>query len=252
MKVLEGKFMKEKSIVLKCILFLLVCGTIAFGILKTNEKEEVMTDAKRFKESYESLNNIKRESDGEFYNNVSIPLDNPFKYVDIKEATDIIKNKSGILYIGANWCPWCRNAVEVLIDSAKEKNLNTIYYLDLTEYRNVFEIQNGKLVKTTTEKEGYYDLLEALDSILGEKTYTLKDKDGKIYDTKEKRIYMPTVIAIKEGNILKHHVGTVDLEETQSKYSKLTETQTKKLKTIYEEMIDSISSSVCSSNEYCD
>ncbi len=230
-------------------LLLLFVAVIFFGVFykeKTNEK----TDAIKFKEEYESLNNTVREGAKESYNNVDIPEDNPMKYVTIKEATDIVKNKTGILYIGANWCPWCRNAVEVLIDTAKKENLKTIYYLDLTEYRNVWEVKEDKLVKTTTEKEGYYELLEALDSILGKETYKLT-KDKVEYDTKEKRIYMPTVISINAGEIKNHHVGTVDLNKDQTVYSKLTEKQQKELSKIYLKMIEDVRSNVCTSGEYC-
>lgn len=240
----------EKNLFLKAGLLLIV--VVGICVVMLNKKEVTNTDGIKFKESYESLNNTVRESDGATYNNVEIPKENPMKYVSAKETTEIIKNKTGILYIGANWCPWCRNAVEVLIDVAKKENLKTIYYLDLTEYRNVWEIKENKLVKTTEEKEGYYELLEALDEILGEKTYQLKDKEGKVYDTKEKRIYMPTVISINKGEIKSHHVGTVDLDEEQTKYSKLTEEQKKELESIYQKMFDDVKNNVCSSGDYCD
>lgn len=241
--------MDKKELFLKGLMLLIVVGVCFFAVFLKGDNPK--TDASRFKEEYESLNGTVRESDGATYNEVSIPLDNPMKYVTALEAVDIVKNKTGILYIGANWCPWCRNAVEVLIDVAKEKNLKTVYYLDLTAYRNVWEIQNGALEKTTLEKEGYYELLNALDSILGKNTYTLKDKDGKVYDTKEKRIYMPTVIAVKDGKIEKNHVGTVDLNSNQNKYDKLTEEQRQELTNTYQEMFLSIESNVCSSGDYC-
>lgn len=240
----------EKNLFLKAGLLLIV--VVGICVVMLNKKEEINSDGIKFKESYESLNNTVRESDGATYNNVEIPENNPMKYVSAKEATEIIKNKTGILYIGANWCPWCRNAVEVLIEVAKKENVNTVYYLDLTEYRNVWEIKENKLVKTTEEKEGYYELLEALDEILGENTYELKDSEGKVYDTKEKRIYMPTVISINKGEIKSHHVGTVDLDEEQTKYSKLTEEQKKELESIYQKMFEDVKSNICTSGEYCD
>jgi len=243
--------MEKKELLLK-VLVLLVVVSIAFvAVFIKNNTTHDKTDGLKFKEDYESLNHVVRESDGATYNLVDIPSDNPMKYVSAIEAVEIIKKRSGILYIGANWCPWCRNAVEVLIDVAKEKNVNTIYYLDLTEYRNVWEIKNGSLEKTTTEKEGYYDLLSALDQVLGENSYTLKDKDGKVYDTKEKRIYMPFVLAIKDGEIVDTHVGTVDLNKEQTKYDKLTEEQEKELHQKYQSMFQKIESNVCTSGDYC-
>ncbi len=241
--------MQKKELFLKGILVLLIAGVALFAFCY--KKNDITTDAKKFKSEYESLNDTDRSNGGK-YNSVSIPEENPMKYVTVKEATDIIKNKSGMIYIGANWCPWCRNAVEILIDVAKERNVNTVYYLDLTEYRNVWEVKEGKLEKTTVEKEGYYELLEALDSVLGKNTYTVKDKDGKTYDTKEKRIYMPTVIAIKNGKIEDTHVGTVDLNKDQTAYDKLNEEQVSKLKEKYISMFAAIDSSICSSGDYCE
>ncbi len=244
--------MDKKELFLKGLLFFVVLGVSFLAVFLKNYTDIDNTDAKRFKEEYESLNDTVRESDGATYNNVSIPLENPMKYVTALEASEIIKNKTGIIYIGANWCPWCRNAAEVLIDVAKEKNINTIYYLDLTEYRNVWEIKDGTLSKTTNEKEGYYELLDVLDSILGKNNYTLKDANGKVYDTKEKRIYMPTVIAVKNGKIEKSHVGTVDLNSNQNKYDKLTDEQRKELTDTYNAMVLSIESNICSSGNYCE
>lgn len=205
-------------------------------------------DAIKFKKDYESLNNTVRKSDGANYNNVDIPKNNPIKYVTAKEATDIIKNKKGVIYFGANWCPWCRNGVEVLFEAAKKKNLDTIYYLDMDTAKNTWEIQNGKVVKTEEEKEGYYELLDSLSSILSD--YVLKDENGVSYDTGEKRIYMPLVIAVDKGKITDTHRGTVSLDEGQTKYDKMTSTQHDELLKEYNTLIDSLNRATCD-NEVC-
>lgn len=235
--------MNQENKILNIIIAGLMTIAIILGITTMVQKNETLVlknDALKFKEEYEKLNNTIRESDGAKYNNVEIPEENPIKYISALEAVDIIKNGNGIIYFGANWCPWCRNAVEVLIDTAKENNLETIYYVDMDHVRNIWEIQDNKLVKTQEEKEGYYELLNALDSILRNKTYTLKDKNGKEYDTSEKRIGMPLVISIKDGNITSNHTGTVSLKENQTKYSKLEPDQTEELTNIYQKMITSI------------
>lgn len=226
---------KKKTVIILSVIVLAFCIIGCFYWYHLSNK---ITDAKKFKDSYESLNNTVRESDKANYNNVDIPEDNPIRYISALEAVDIIQNQTGIIYFGANWCPWCRNAVEVLIAAAKEKQLETIYYVDMDKVRNVFEVQNGNLVKTQEEQDGYYELLKSLDSVLGDETYTLKDKEGKVYNTKEKRIYMPLVISVKDGKILEQHVGTVTLNSNQTKYSKLEEEQVQKLKDIYFKMME--------------
>lgn len=204
-------------------------------------------DALKFKKSYESLNGTVRESDGMNYNDVEIPKDNTVKYVNAKEAVDIIKNKEGVIYFGANWCPWCRNAVEVLIDVAKKSGNKTIYYLDMDTAKNTWEIKDGKAVKTESEKEGYYELLDVLKDELSD--YVLKDKDGNSYDTGEKRIYMPFVIAVKDGIVKERQRGTVSLDENQTKYDKLTTSQKTDLTGKYENLFKSIDSGVCGESE---
>lgn len=223
---------KIKKIGVVLFLFCFLFGGI--GCSSTAKKEE-SSDGIQFKEEYEKLNGTIRESDGALYNTVSIEKENPIKYIDAKEATQIIKNKTGVIYFGASWCPWCRNAIPVLFDVAKKKKIDTIYYVDMDKVRNIYEIKDGNLVKVQEEKEGYYELLEALDSILGENTYTLTS-DGQTYDTKEKRIYMPLVVGIKNGSIVDSHVGTVSLNEDQTKYSPLTNEQYDELYKRYESL----------------
>lgn len=245
--------MKEKKNIFIIISVVVILALLLIGGYFLSKKEDsVETDAIKFKNSYESLNDTIRESDGHKYNNVTISEDNPFIYVSAKEAARIIKEDRGVIYIGANWCPWCRNAVPVLIDAVKNNGVDKIYYVDLTEYRNVWEVVNGELVKTEKEKEGYYDLLNALDEVLGQETYKLKDEDGNSYDTNEKRIYMPMVLAVKGGKIIDTHVGTVDLVDGQDKYSYLNDTQKSELLSIYDSLVkQSLPNGLCK-EDACD
>lgn len=243
----------KKNILITIGVIILICviGVVIWLCFLKDNESDIKTDAVRFKESYESLNNTVRESDGADYNNVSIPEDNPYVFVSASEAARIIRAERGVIYIGANWCPWCRNAVPVLMDAAKKNKVNKIYYVDLTKYRNVWEVKDGELVKTTKEKEGYYDLLNALDEVLGEETYKVKGSDGTTYDTKEKRIYMPLVLSVKGGKIMSSHVGTVTLNEDQNKYSPLTKEQTSELLDVYDKLVkSSLPDELC--DEACD
>ena len=65
--------------------------------------------------------------------------------------------------------------------------------------------------------KGYFKLLKALDSELDE--YVIED-DGKKYDVKEKRIYVPLIIFVNDGKIIGTHLSTVDTQE--SGYDELT------------------------------
>lgn len=233
--------MKSKKIlyvILGLALILVIGGLIYLGINKNNDKHTLETDAERFKREYEALNNTVRESDGANYNNVDIPLDNPFVYIDAKEAIDILDSKDAIIYVGAPWCPWCRNAVGVLIEVAKKFNIYEIYYLDLDDEKSIWEVENDKAVKKIDGTKYYYQLLEKLDDHLQD--YTLEDSKGKTIKTGEKRVYMPYVFGFKRGRIVAEHTGTVDLESEQTKYDELTDEQRKELVKTYENLFNEV------------
>ncbi len=193
-------------------------------------------DAKKFKEEYESLNNTIRESDGEKYNNVDIPRNNPIRYVTVSEALDLFSEKKAIIYVGANWCPWCRNMLAPMFDVAKELDIDKIYYLELDDDKSNFEIQDGELKKTSNGSEDYYKLLDVLKDYLED--YSLTDEDDNSYPTGEKRIKMPFFITIRNGGIVEAKGITRTLEEGQSKYSEMTDEQYDDL---YEKFYDTFS-----------
>ena len=212
------------------------------------------SDAIKFKNEYEALNDTVRESDGATYNSVSIPKDNPIKYINSKEAIKIIEKDDAIIYVGAEWCPWCRNAVTVLFEIADKYDVQTIYYLNLDDEKSSYEVKDGKLVNTVKGSKDYYKLLDKLSDILS--YYVLTDNEGNKYDTKEKRIYMPHVIAVHDGKIVSDHVGTVTLNEDQDKYSAFTKDQHKELYNTYDEMFSLVYGEVkddkCNLDELCD
>jgi len=235
--------MKNKKIVIIMgLVILLLIGVIAYLLLKPEKPEEKKTvepsaDALKFKKEYEALNGTIRESDGATYNSVVIPENNPIEYVDTKEALEILKNKTAVIYVGAEWCPWCRGIIPILFDVAKENHVDTIYYLNLDDEKDSFEVQKGKLVKTVDGTEGYYELLEFLSDEL--KDYVITS-DGKEYKTGEKRIYMPFVLVCKNGKIEATHTGSVTLDKNQTKYDALTDKQVKEVYAIYTEMFRKI------------
>lgn len=234
------KYFKKIILIMIPLILLTGCG-----------KEELNeTDALKFKREYEALNDTKRESDGANYNNVTIPEDNPIVYVDCEKALEVLDQEKAILYVGAEWCPWCRNAIPVLFEVAKEYNIDKIYYLNLDNEKSNYEIQDGKLVKINSGTDNYYKLLDRLSDNL--RDYVLTDENKKKYDTGEKRIYMPYVIGIKNKTIVSDHVGTVSLEDNQTKYSNLTEKQHDELYKIYENMFKGVfgnSSQACGTDE---
>lgn len=240
--------MKKKYIFWGIPFVIIIVIAFIFVLLKNN------SDALKFKEEYEALNGTIRESDGANYNDIKVDKHNPIKYIDAKKAIDVLSKEKAIIYVGAAWCPWCRNAVPVLFEVAKEYDADTIYYLDLDDEKSMFEVKDDKLVKTVDGTKEYYKLLSKLNDRLSD--YTLKDSNGNVLNTGEKRIYMPYVIGIKSGRVVADHTGTVNLEEGQTKYSKLTKSQHEELKQIYSELFEKVyeknGGGTCDVNEVCD
>lgn len=190
-----------------------------------------VSDAIRFKEEYEALNNTLRESDSATYGAVEIAAENPIVYITPEEALTILNDDQAVIYVGAEWCPWCRNAVPVLLDVAKQYGTEKLYYLNLDDYKSEFKIQGGELVTTRKGSDAYYRLLEKLKDKL--RDYTITGENGETYSTGEKRIYQPHVFGIKNGAVVADKSGTVDLDDGQTKYDPLTSAQKSQLREDY-------------------
>lgn len=222
---------------------LIVVGICTWSIInheKENDKTNI-SDAVKFKNEYEESNG-KSNSSGSIYPTVTISENNPVKYVTEAEAVDLLENGTGVIYFGFSNCPWCRNMIGPLVTAAKEAN-TTLYYLDIYDIRSSYEIKDNELVKTKEGTEGYYKLLNLLDSELSD--YVLKDDGKKEYITGEKRLYAPTVVAVKDGEVTKLHVGTV--ESQTDPYTKLSDEEINKLNKLFTELIKTTLSNTCTS-----
>lgn len=228
--------MKKKSLIISVVVGIFIVLAGGLGIYLLNQ-EKPSGDALKFKEEYESLNGTIRESDGQRYNDIKIDKNNPIVYIDSKGALEELEENQAIIYVGANWCPWCRGAVPVLLEVAEEYKVDKIYYLDLDNEKSSFEIVDGELNKTKDGSANYYKLLEKLGDRLSDYALT---KDGKSYPTGEKRIYMPYVVGVKNGKVSKDLVGTVSLNENQTKYDNLSDEQQRELKDKYIEIFESV------------
>lgn len=182
--------MKKKIVILLLIVISLV------GLTACSKKEK--SDALKFKEEYEKINNEKT-SYGTINREVSISKDNPFIYKSAEEINEMIENKETFaVYFGFAACPWCRSVIETLIETAKEKGLDTIYYVDVYDIRDQLKLDdNGSVVVDRKGSDAYYKLLENLDNVLTD--YTLTDSDNNSVATGEKRIFAPNVVSIING-----------------------------------------------------
>lgn len=194
--------MKDKKLLIYLIVFAALI--LGFVILSFFNKEQNRTneDSLRFKNEYEALNG-------------SIPMtiseNNPIKYLDFTETEQILTTGTGVIYFGFPSCPWCRNIIPVLFDTADKNNWDTIYYVNPRELKS--------------NEKNYNKLLEILSNYL-------RESDGK------KVLYVPDVYFVKNGTIVGHHLSTVEsqVDPTVS----LTDEQVQELSNIYQSLFDKI------------
>ena len=239
----------DKKGIIGLILGVLLIGVIGIKFYLDSRDEEpkvkITEDEKAFKEAYESLNGTKNSSDKE-YLKVSIPDKNLVTIKTDEEIIDVLENGTGVVYFGFNSCPWCRSLVETLITTAKDNNVKDIYYVDVLNIRSSYEVKNKKLNQTKEGTEGYYKILDALDEYLSEYKITSEKKE---YDTKEKRLYAPTVVVVNNGEIVGFHEGTVASQTDP--YLGLNDDEKKELTDIFKEMFLKINSDSCNKETGC-
>ncbi len=235
--------MKKETIVIITLPILCAIAAILAYIKLINTD----VDSTKFINEYEALN----EKEG--YIKLDIAEDNPIEYADYDKLLEIIKNGTGIIYLGFPECPWCRNALPVLFDAAKENEVETIYYMNILNERDSYVVEDGELVFATDKEgnekngtEGYFDLLDALEDHLSDYVVVYEDEE---YDVGEKRIYAPSVIFVRDGKVLGIHVSTVESQENPKE--PLTDKQYEELYGIYEDYILEVKSGTCSIGTSC-
>lgn len=166
-------FKNKKSVMIVLGIIIGVVILVSVGIWIVNDDSDY-----NFKDEYEKLNGVSTR-DGNKYPDVTIPLDNIVRKVDYDTVIDILnKGGNGVIYLGYPKCVYCRSAVQVLLDTAKDTELSEILYLDI-------EKKNKKYKKL------------------------MKVMDEKFIVTEEKKIYAPLVLFVVEGEIVSYNKGTV-------------------------------------------
>ncbi len=231
---------KDQKLLIGLIAAILVV-VIGIGVYLFVSSRNNDTDSIRFKKEYESYNNKKYEDTKKKYLKVKISEDNRYVYKTDEEIIDVLKNGTGVVFFGYAKCPYCRSMVSLLDEIAKENGIKKIYYVDILNIRDSYEVMEQTAVKITNGSTHYYEILDILDNHLSE--YFIEDSKGVSYNTGVKRLYAPTVLVVKDGKILGFHEGTIE----GVKYNaNLSSNQREELRAIYEEMLQKLSPTVCS------
>ena len=150
---------KKTIVIISAVLLIILMGFLL--LFNFNKKEEnVNLDAKRFANEYET-----------------VPQDNPFVYKNVDEIIKIMKNGTGVVYLGYPECPWCKAYVKYLNEVAQYVGVKKIYYC------------NTKKVKEES-MDKYYELINLLH---GNLQYT---------DEGEEWIFVPNVSFHINGKII--------------------------------------------------
>lgn len=213
--------MENKKVLVCTLIAIVLLGVFLIKFVNNSSFE---TDAIKFKNEYEILNGKKKNSSGDIYEEITISSNNPMTYASYSEVEELITRGTGVIYFGFPECPWCRVAVPVLLDAANESGIDKIYYFNAVKIRDKKHLNEfGEIV---TDEEGtteYSKLIQLLYDNLGE-------YEG-LNDPGVKRLYFPTVVFVKDGEVIATHVGT--LESHNDVKNVLSESQRLELREIY-------------------
>ena len=217
------------------ILITIVIASTILEIIYSNNK----SDSVKFKKEYEKYNSELLK--------IKIDRNNKIKYSNYDEIKNIIKNNTGIIYLGTPKSNWCRNIINPLFDAVNNNNIDTVYYLDISEEMDYYTVEDDELVYKISDEgnelkgtQEYFDLVELLKDYLF--TYVV-ELDDKTYETGMYRIYLPTVIFVKDGSIVGVHISTV--VDHSDEDERLTDEQYEELYNIYESYILDMKSESC-------
>jgi len=233
---------KKYLVILVSIIVVLAAAFGVYAFMHKGEKtcKAEETDAIKFKREYEEFNGKKYENTEISYFDVNLSSNNLFKYIKAEDAVKFLNEGTGVIYFGFPQCPWCRTLVPYLEEVGKSVGVKNIYYLNILELRDTYEVEGKKANITKEGTKEYYELLKALDKYLEE--YYLTNEDGKKIDTGVKRLYAPTTVVVKDGKIVDFLEGTVD---SQKKFVALTKEETSELKKRLSNMFIKISNTAC-------
>ena len=217
-KIFLKKFFSNKLNIITIVGTLLVVVIVLMVLFSNNKNNGFLfvnsDDEKKFKNEYESLNGEVAPDSSNKYPEVKLPTSNLIKYSTIEEVLKIFNNdEDAVIYFGYSTCLYCRNAIQVLVDTAVNTELDEMLYIDIEDYWDVLTLDNnGKVVTEKKSHDKYYELLDVLgDELITD--YILKDENGNDVKTGVKRIQYPLVIFVTDGRVVSYNIGTLFSQE---------------------------------------
>ena len=198
--------MKKKNLISLIIIALVVIALVITGTLFLNKDPQETTNTDSEKFSKEYT---------------EVDSNNVFVYRDIDEIINILEKGTGIVYLGFPECPWCQTYVKYLNEVASDLGVEKIYYYNIREDRS----------NNTEEYQKVVSILEE---------YLQNDEEGN------KRIYVPSVISVKKGEIVGFDDETAwDTKGFEKPSDYWTDEEVKDLKAKLETMIADTEMNIC-------
>ena len=181
-----------------------------------------------FKAEYEALNDNEHP-------HMNVPEKLNIHILSFDQTQAMLNSGSGILFFWFPSCPWCRNLLPELFAAMEKSNVKDLYYFNPKEIRDQKELVEGKIVVKKESTPEYDRLLNKLDEILPEYK--------GLNNPKIKRLYVPTVLVIKDGKVVNHHFET--LPEQTDPHTPLTSDQKIKLQVILQDAMSPLTNTSC-------
>ena len=164
---------------------------------------------------YDNKNSVKFKKEY-----IKASKNNKFVYKTEEEIINILEKVTGIIYFGFPECPWCQEYIKYLDDISNKSNIKEVYYL------NIFEIRKNN----TDEYKKIVNLL---------KDYLDKDENNN------PRIFVPHVVAVKDGKIIDNDNETSMITESISTKEYWTEDKVEALKNKLKIIFDKVTLQIC-------
>lgn len=189
----------KKKIIIIIVSVLVLVGLAIGSYFIFGNKEEV----KNFKDEYTLVSD-----------------DHVFEYKTSEEIIKILKNGTGIVYLGFKECPWCQKYAQILDELSYEESIDVIYYYDIRQDRE-------------ENNETYQEIVSLL------KEHLDFDQEGN------PRIFVPDVTFVKKGEIIYHtnETSLISGEITPEEY--WTEEKTNQTKDTLRPYIKEINDKMC-------
>lgn len=125
----------------------------------------------------------------------NLSSDNVYEEIDAQGFLNKVNSKQSFITIfGFPTCPWCQSIIPVLNDVAKAEGLDVVYYIYLKDMRD------------NTKSPQHQDYLKIYD--------LLKENDG--IDKEKERVNAPTIVVVKDGNVVASHLDTVPSHQIEN------------------------------------